>query len=168
LSGVNREPPVFDFARIFEKPTLWWPGRTGAIAVIRATVTGTHKKAGLREPADGAAKVGTVDRKHLKLIARDPAYPARCIYSLSVGWHNQGAAKRSHPRLSLRKVADVSQAHPRKIAIPSTASDGGKKKARNRQGYYDRSESVEQDSQLHEESTSRKASFSGRGRLSIR
>ena len=33
---------------------------------------------------------------------------------------------------------------------------------------YDRSESVEQDSQLHEESAARKASFSGRGRDSVR
>jgi hypothetical protein len=33
-------------------------------------------------------------------------------------------------------------------------SDGGKKKTRNRQSQYDRSESVEQDPQLHEESAS--------------
>jgi hypothetical protein len=110
----------------------------------------------------------TVDRKHLKLIARNAAHPARCVYSLSVGWHDQGIAKRSHPRLSLRKVADVSQAHPRKIAIPATTSDGGKKKTRNRQSQYDGSESVEQDSQLHKESAPRKASFSGRGRHSVR
>src|SRR6202789_1568640 len=101
--------------------------------------------------------MGTVNRKHLKLIARDAAHPARCVYSLSIGWHDQGIAKSSHPRLSIRKVADVSQAHPRKIAIPPTARDGGKKKTRNRQSQYDRSQSVEQDSQLHKESASRNA-----------
>jgi hypothetical protein len=47
-------------------------------------------------------------------------------------------------------------------------SDRGKKKTRNRQSQYDRSEPVEQDSQLHEKSASRKASFGGLGRLSVR
>jgi hypothetical protein len=108
----------------------------------------------LLEPADWAAEVGTIDRKHLKLIACDAAHPARRVYSLSIGWHDQGIAKSCHPRLSLRKVADLSYAHPRKIAIPATTSDGGKKKTRNRQSQYDRSESVEQDPQLHEESAS--------------
>jgi hypothetical protein len=72
----------------------------------------------------------TVDGKYLKLIARDAAHPARSVYGLSIGWHDQGIAKSSHPRLSLRKVADVTQAHPREIAIPATTSDGGKKKTR--------------------------------------
>jgi hypothetical protein len=96
----------------------------------------------LSEPADGAAKVSTVDRKHLKLIARDAAHPTRCVYRLAIGWHDQGIPKSSHPRLSLRKVADVSQAHPRKIAIPATTSDGGEEKTRNRQSQHDRGESV--------------------------
>src|SRR5580693_8158497 len=108
----------------------------------------------------------TVDRKHLKLIARDSPHPARCVYSLSIGWHDQGIAKSSHSRLSLRKVTDVSQAHPRKIAIPAAPSDGGREKTHNRHSQYDGSESVEQNSQLHEESASRKAGISGRGRHS--
>jgi hypothetical protein len=94
-------------------------------------VTGTHEEAGLLEPADGAAKVGTVDGKYLKLITGDAAHPACCVDSLSIGGHDQGIAKSSHSRFSLGKVADVSQANPRKIAIAATASDGGKKKARN-------------------------------------
>src|ERR1700689_4848948 len=110
----------------------------------------------------------TVDRKHLKLIAGDAAHPARGVYSLSIGRHDQGIAKSSHPRFSLRKVADVSQAYPRKIAILTTTSDRGKKKTRNRQSQYDRSGSVEQDSQLHEKSASRKASIGGFGHLSVR
>src|SRR5580658_6006188 len=110
----------------------------------------------------------TIDRKHLKLIARDAAHPACGVYSLSIGWHDQGIAKRRHPRLSLRKVADVSQRHPRKITIPATTSDGGKKKTRHRHSQYDRSESIEHDSELHKESASRKASLSGRGCHSIR
>src|SRR5580658_5981985 len=108
-----------------------------------------------------------IDRKHLKLIAREAAHPACGVYSLSIGWHDQGIAKRRHPRLSLRNVTDVSQAHPRKIAISAATSDGGNKKTRHRQSQYDRSESVEQDSELHQESASRKASFSGRGRRSV-
>src|ERR1700679_915120 len=112
--------------------------------------------------------MGTVNRKHLKLIARDAAHPARRVYSLSIGWHDQRIAKCSHPRLSLRKVADVSQAHPRKIAIRPTMRDGGKKKTPNWQSQHDRSESVEQNSQLHEESASRKGSVCWRSRLSVR
>src|SRR5580658_10731209 len=107
----------------------------------------------------------TVDRKHLKLIAGDAAHPARCVYSFSIGWHDQGIAKSGHPRFSLRKVVDVSQAHPRKIAILTTTGDRGKKKTRNRKSQYDRSGSVEQDSQLHEKSASRKAGIGGFGRL---
>src|ERR1700722_2975439 len=103
----------------------------------------------------------TVDGKHLKLIAGDAAYPARCVYSLSIGRHDQGIAKSRHPGFSLRKVADVSQAHPREIAILTTPSDRGKKKTRNRESQNDRSDSVEQDSQLHEESASRKAGIGG-------
>src|ERR1700728_4445672 len=109
----------------------------------------------------------TVDGKHLKLIARDAAHPACCVYRLSIGWHDQGIAKSRHPRLALRKVADVSQAHPRKIAISAATSDGGNKKTRNRQSQYDRSESVEQDSKLHQESASRKAGFSGGDRYRV-
>src|SRR5580692_144716 len=111
--------------------------------------------------------MSTVDCKHLKLITRDAAYPARCVYSFSIGWHDQGVTKRSHLRLSLRKVADVSEGHPRKIAIPAATSDGRKKKTRKRQSQHDRSESVEQDSQLHEESAPGKAGF-GRGRDRVR
>src|ERR1700684_2214252 len=107
--------------------------------------------------------MGTVNCEHLKLIARDAAHPASCVDSLSIGWHDQGIAERSQPRLSLGKVADVSEAHPRKIAISSTSSDGGNKKTGNRQSQYERSESVEQDSQLHQESASRKARVSGWG-----
>src|SRR5580692_3312770 len=107
----------------------------------------------------------TVNCKHLKLIARDATHPARCVYRLSVGWHDQGIAKSGHSRLSLGKVADVSEAHPRKIAISATTGDGGKEKTRNRQSQHDRSESVEQDSQLHEESAPRKAGVGGRCRL---
>src|ERR1700733_634086 len=108
-----------------------------------------------------------VDGKDLKLLARDAAYPARCVYGLSVGWHNQGIAKRRHSRLALRKVVDVSERHPGKIAIPATPRDGGNKKTCNRQSQYDRGESIEQHAQLHQESASRKASFSGRGRHSF-
>src|ERR1700678_211585 len=108
-----------------------------------------------------------VDGKHLELIARDAAHPARCVDSLSIGWHDQGIAKSSQPRLSLGKAADVSQAHPRKIAIPATTSNGGNKKTRNRQSQHERGESVEHDSQLHEESASRKACVSGRGCHSV-
>jgi hypothetical protein len=111
--------------------------------------------------------MSAVDCKNLKLIARDAAHPARGLYSLSVGRHDQGIAKSSHPRLSLGKVADVSQPHPRKIAVPATMSDGGKKKTRNRQSQYDRSDSIEQDSQLREKSASRKAGFRGRGCLGV-
>jgi hypothetical protein len=118
-------------------------------------VTGTHEEAGLLEPADGAAKVGTVDGKYLKLITGDAAHPAGCIYSLSIGWHDQRIAKSSHPRLTLRKVVDVSKRHPRKIAIPATTRDGGKKETHNRHSQYERSESVKQDSHLHEKSASR-------------
>src|SRR6202050_3829619 len=125
-------------------------------------MTRTHKQTRLLKPANWAAEMCTIDRKHLKLIARDAAHPARCVYGFSIGWHDQGIAESSHSRLSLRKVADVSQAYPRKIAIPATTSDGGKKKTRNRHGQHDRSEAVEQDSQLHEESASRKASVGGR------
>jgi hypothetical protein len=111
--------------------------------------------------------MGAVDGKDLKLIARDAAHPARCVYSLSIGWHDQGIAKSGHPRLSLGKVDDVSQAHPRKIAIPATTRDGGQKKTRNRKSQYECSESVEEDSELHEESASRKARVSGRWRYEI-
>ena len=114
LSGVNREHSVFDFVRIFEEPALRRSRRARAIAVVCAAVTRTHEQAGLREPADGAAEMCAVDGKHLKLIARDAAHPARCVYSLSIGWHDQGIAKSSHPRLSLRKVADISEAAPTK------------------------------------------------------
>jgi hypothetical protein len=106
----------------------------------------------------------TVDRKHLKLITRNVAHPAGCVYGLSVGWHDLGIAKSSHPRLSLRKITDVSQGHPSKIAIPATTRDGGNKKTRNRQSQYERSESVEENSQLHEKSAPRKAGVSGWGR----
>jgi hypothetical protein len=56
--------------------------------------------------------MGTVDGKHLKLIARDAAHPAGCVHSFSIGRHDQGIAKSGHPRFSLRKVAHVSQAYP--------------------------------------------------------
>jgi hypothetical protein len=87
--------------------------------------------------------MGTVDGEHLKLIARDAAYPARRIYSLSIGWHDHGIAKSRHPGLALRKAADVSEAHPGKIAIRAAAGNGGKKKTRNRQSQYDGSDSIE-------------------------
>jgi hypothetical protein len=95
-------------------------------------MAGTHKKTGLREPTNGTAKVSTIDGKYLKLITRNATHPAYCVYSFSIRWHDQGIAKCSHPRLSLGKVADFSQSHPRKIAIPAATRNGGKKKTHNR------------------------------------
>src|SRR5580692_9632255 len=125
-------------------------------------MTRTHEEAGLGKPADRTTKVCAVDCKHLELITRDAPYPAGGVYGLSVCRHHEWIAKSSHPRLAFGKVGDVSKRHPGEIAICTTTIYRGKKKTRNRQSQHHCGESVEQDSQFHEESAPRNGSVRGR------
>src|SRR5271155_3045166 len=101
-----------------------------------------------------------VNCKYLELITRYAPHPACGVYGLSVCRHHEWIAKSSHPRLAFRKVGDVAQAHPRQIPLPLTTIYRGKKKAHNGHGQHHRCESVEQDSELHEESASGKRTLS--------
>ena len=57
----------------------------------------------------------------------------------------------------------MTERHPREIAIRAPARDRGKQKAHNRYGQHHRRESVEQDSELHEEAAPGKRSLSRTG-----
>src|SRR6266436_4645925 len=107
--------------------------------------------------------MGAVDRKYLELITGDAPYPACGVYRFSVCRHHEWITESSHPRLAFRKVGDVAQVHPRQVPFRLTTSYRGKKKAHNRYSKHHRRDSVEQDSELHEEAAPGKRIPSRRG-----
>src|SRR5262249_54950117 len=120
LPGLNGDVTVLNLERIFEEPPLRRPGSARAVAIIGAAMAGTHEQAGLRKPANRAAQVGTVDGKHLELVALNTPHPARRVCGLTVRRRHIRIAERREPRFSFWKVADGPKPHPREIPVATT------------------------------------------------
>src|SRR5258708_22950003 len=125
-------------------------------------MTRTHEEAGLRKPMDRATKMCPVDRKSLEPIARYAAHPACGVYGLAVCRHYVRIAKSSQPRLALRKLVNATERDPREIAVRAPARNRRKQEANYRHRQHHRCESIEQDSELHEEAAPGKCALSRR------
>src|SRR6266446_1691408 len=107
--------------------------------------------------------MSAVDGKDLELFAGDAPHPAGSVHGLTIGGHYVRIAKSSQPRLALRKLVNATERYPREIAVRAPARNRGKQKANYRRRQHHRRESVEQDSELHEEAASGKRILSGGG-----
>jgi hypothetical protein len=107
--------------------------------------------------------MGAVDGEDLELLTCNTPHPAGSVHGLTIGGHYVRIAKSSQPRLALRKLVNATERDPREIAVRAPARNRGKQKANYRYGHHHRRESVEQDSELHEEAASGKRILSRRG-----
>src|ERR1700675_1849279 len=107
--------------------------------------------------------MSAVDGEDLELLTCNTPHPAGSVHGLTIGGHYVRIAKSSQPRLALRKLVNATERDPREIAVRAPARNRGKQKANYRYGQHHRRQSVEQDSELHEEAAPGKRIFSRRG-----
>src|SRR5258708_6169715 len=115
-------------------------------------MAGAHEETGLGKPADWAAQMRTVNGKNLNLFALDAADPTGGIHGLAVGRRHIGISKSGQTSLSLRKFVDPTERHPRQVSACASPRNRGQKKPYDRYGKSRRNESIEKNSQLHEQS----------------
>src|SRR3954453_12647332 len=106
--------------------------------------------------------MSTVNGEDLELLTCNTPHPAGGVHGLTIGGHYVRIAKSSQPRLALRKLVNATERDPREIAVRAPSRDRGKQEANYRHGQHHCRESVEQDSQLHEEPTSGDSGGGGR------
>src|SRR5258708_6962313 len=107
--------------------------------------------------------MSAVDGEDLELLTCNTPHPAGSVHGLTIGGHYVRIAKSRQPRLALRKLVNATERDPREIAVRAPARNRGKQKANYRHRQHHRCESVEQDSELHEEATPGKRVLRGRG-----
>src|SRR5258708_14984642 len=104
-----------------------------------------------------------VEGKDLDLLTCNMPHPAGSVHGLTIGRHYVRIPKSSQPCLALRKLVNATERDPREVAVRAPARNRGKQKANYRHGDHHRRESVEQDSELHEEAAPGKRVLRGRG-----
>jgi hypothetical protein len=119
----------------------------------------TKEQTGLWKPSDRAAQVCAVDGENLELIACDAAHPACGIHGLSVGGHHERIAERREASLALWKLVYVPEWNPGQEAVRASASDRRQQEPSDWHGQHGRYESIEKDSQFHEQPASGERGF---------
>src|SRR4029077_2176473 len=117
-------------------------------------MTRTHKQLGLRKPSNRTTKMGAVDGENLELFTFNPSDPACRVHGLAIARHHIGISKSGQTSLSLRKFVNPTERHPRQVISCASARNGGKKKSYDRYGESGRNKSIEENSQLHQQSAS--------------
>src|SRR5262249_53073437 len=140
---------------IFEKAAFGGAGGARPVSIVRASVAGTHKQAGLWEPTNRAAEVSTVDREYLQFVASDAPYPTGGVGGLAICGRHIWISKSGEACLAFGEIAHFPERHPREISIRATTCQRGEEESHHWYCDYSGRQSVEQNSQLHEESAAR-------------
>ena len=80
--------------------------------VVHATVTWTHEKAGLLEPADRTPEVRAINRKDLIGLPVHIPNPAWNICGISIRWIRDGISIRGEASLTGRKLFEIAERNP--------------------------------------------------------
>src|SRR3954453_14126834 len=107
--------------------------------------------------------MSTVNGEDLELLTCNTPHPAGGVHGLTIGGHYVRIAKSSQPRLALRKLVNATERDPREITVRAPVRNRGKQKANHRYGDHHRRESIEEDSELHEEAAPGKRILGGGG-----
>src|SRR6266478_5275589 len=107
--------------------------------------------------------MSAVDGKDLELLACNTPHPAGSVHGLTVGRHYVRIPKSSQPRLALRKLVNAAERDPREVAVRAPTRNRGKQKTNYWHRQHHCRESVEHDSELHEEAASGKRILGGGG-----
>src|SRR5262245_2935542 len=153
LSAAHPERPFPDPVRVLEESSRWRPGRPRAVLVVHAAVTGTHEEPGLREPPDGAAEMGAVDREHLEPLAADPPHPARDARGRPVPGHAERILVHRESRLALREALERAELDPGLGAPPSRRAQDV---ADHGNTYQDGRDRVQHEAELEQEAAARR------------
>src|SRR5215467_2683843 len=153
LAAADPELTLADLVLVLEEPARRRSGGARAVLVVDAAVTGAHEELGLREPAHGTAKVGTVDREDLEALAVDAPHPARDLGGVAVPLHAERVLVMGEAGLSDREAVHPAQLDPGLAATEPPG--GGKDVADDGDAHKDGAEGVESQAEFEEEAASR-------------
>ena len=122
------------------------------IRIVNAAVARTHEQVGLREPAHRTSEVRAIDRKDLEILAVQVSHPAGNIRGLAIPGIGTGIPIGGEPGLACGKLFQSAEREPRLITRLPPASHRRQKITHDRHGQNRTDDSVEEQSNLREQS----------------